>query len=983
MSGTFYETSDVVRQDKQQPLSRLQQSCEGQAIPVVYGKTRLSGNIIWMGDFTTDEHHTVTESGDKDVPDEHHYSYSYYVAMVVSICEGPVLSINKIWKDKSKYDSDVLHKLNLILKDGSDAQAPFYHLANHHPTQALSYPNICYVASPQYALSDQASAGNHSFEVASCFGFSETTPDANPKDILDDILTNPIYGAGFSPAQIGDLSAYSAYCVSQGIFLSPAYTQQATAASILEELAKMTNSAILWSDGKIKVTPFADNALMGNGAVFVPNTEPAYHLANKDLIVSGSGDAIFIARKTPADAFNHVQIEYSDRENDYNHSVAEAKDEANIIAYGLRTQSKITMSAICRRDIAQTVARLQMQRLLYVRNTYQFNLSWRHCLLEPMDLVTLTDEALGLDRTLVRITGIEEKEDGLLAITAEDCTIGVGSSERYPIEVAGAGYSTNSEVDPGTPCDPIIFEMPNLSASAEVRIRIAITGQNKNWGGCIVYTSLDGQNYQKSSMITEGALYGTIQTALDEHQSVDVQLMGKGGALSSVPLDAAYAMQTVCLVGNEYVGYELAAKKAQNQYTLTTPLRAQYGTDEATHTIGEQFVRINKALFESEPIEEHLIGKTIYFKFVSFNVFGSTGGQTLSNAKAYTYQVIGSGFLGTLPVVPDFLDYFKEGRLYLTWGIVTDARLLDYEIRKGDNWSCAQMITRTRGNEFPISTGDGTYFVSARSAKFYSSTPAVIAITGTDKLVSNVVVSESYASPNWFTKCRVDTEIHEHEGRGLALSGNGLFSEIVLLSTVPDLCFVGRVCEYGYVESKTEIDIGSIQSAFVSIENSIEAMLAQTTIQLSSISQDSDLSEKIKAQIEYRAWEDNNNPAMQWKPFLSGNYQFRYFAWRIKLISQAANVSPLLKSVKVTIDVPDKIQHGQVLTLNDQLLRVNFAKPFTKVPTVMGTIVNQTSNRCSIYITNITQEGFEIAVRWDSSTTDFDPHYVNWTAQGF
>ena len=981
MSGTFYETSDVIRADKQLPLSRLQQSCEGQAIPVVYGTTRLSGNIIWMGDFTTDEHHTVTESGDKDVPDEHHYSYSYYVAMVVSICEGQVLSINKIWKDKSKYDSDVLHKLNLVLKDGSDSQAPFYHLANHHPTQALSYPNICYVASPQYALSDQASAGNHSFEVASNFRFSEAIADANPKDILDDILTNPRYGVGFSPAQIGDLSAYSAYCVSQGIFLSPAYTQQATAASVIEELANMTNSAILWSDGKIKVTPFADNALIGNGAVFVPNTEPAYHLADKDFIVSGAGDPIQVNRKTPADAFNHVQIEYSDRENDYNHSVAEAKDEANIIAYGLRTKSKISMSAICRRDIAQTVARILMQRSLYVRNTYEFNLSWRHCLLEPMDLVTLTDEGLGLDRTLVRITGIEEKEDGLLAITAEDCTIGVGSSERYPIEVAGSGYRTNSEVDPDKPCDPIIFEMPNLSASAQVRIRIAITGQNNNWGGCIVYTSLNGQNYQKSSMITEGALYGTIQTVLDEHQSVDVQLMGKGGALSSAPLDATYAMQTVCLVGNEYVGYELAAKKAQNQYTLTTPLRAQYGTDEVTHTIGEQFVRINKALFESEPIEEHLIGKTIYFKFVSFNVFGSTGGQTLSNAKAYPYQVIGSGFLGTLPVVPDLLSYFKAGRLFLTWGIVTDARLLDYEIRKGEQWQSAQMVTRTRANEFPVATGDGTYFVAARSAQFYSSVPATITISGTDQLVSNVVVCDTTASPDWTNKCFMNEAIYE-ESRGLVLCGDGLFSEIELLSALSSLCFMGRVSIDGYVSAKNAMDMGSTQSAFVTIEMDVEALLAPTSVQLLSVTESSDLSDKCKAVIEVAHFE-SATPKANWefRPFLAGNYTFRYLAWRVKLVSLAANVTPLLKSIKVTIDVADRLESGTVSTTENRTVWVAFSRPFTQTPTVIGSIVDDRSNHLSVFITQVTPAGFYVAAVENS--THWPIQTINWIAQGF
>jgi hypothetical protein len=69
---------------------------------------------------------------------------------------------------------------------------------------------------------------------------------------------------------------------------------------------------------------------------------------------------------------------------------------------------------------AAVAAQLMLQRKAYVRNTYQFKLGWRYSLLEPMDIVLLTDATLGLAGAAVRITRIDEDDNGELAVTAEE-----------------------------------------------------------------------------------------------------------------------------------------------------------------------------------------------------------------------------------------------------------------------------------------------------------------------------------------------------------------------------------------------------------------------------------------------------------------------------------------------------------------------------------------------------------------------------------
>ena len=53
--------------------------------------------------------------------------------------------------------------------------------------------------------------------------------------------------------------------------------------------------------------------------------------------------------------------------------------------------------------IGPVVAQTILQRELYVRTKFTFKLSWEYCLLDPMDVVTITDANLGLSNYPVRI----------------------------------------------------------------------------------------------------------------------------------------------------------------------------------------------------------------------------------------------------------------------------------------------------------------------------------------------------------------------------------------------------------------------------------------------------------------------------------------------------------------------------------------------------------------------------------------------------
>ena len=133
--------------------------------------------------------------------------------------------------------------------------------------------------------------------------------------------------------------------------------------------------------------------------------------------------------------------------------------------YGVRRDSSIKARAIVDpSNVAPIVAQLMLQRASLFRNTYTFRLGWKYCLLEPMDLVQITDARRGLSALTVRITSVEENEEGTLAITAEDFIGGYSSTVLYPKQ-SGAGYVPNWSSPPGDINPPIIFEPPALLQS--------------------------------------------------------------------------------------------------------------------------------------------------------------------------------------------------------------------------------------------------------------------------------------------------------------------------------------------------------------------------------------------------------------------------------------------------------------------------------------------------------------------------------------
>lgn len=623
------------------------------------------------------------------------------------------------------YFQDACAQLGLTLMKGSLSQVAPGFMTTKHPTEALSYRGISYVAGSSFALSDDAHLPNLSFEVATQTFYSAAIPDANPPQVLADVLANPWRGAGFPLDKIGDLSEYSRYCVANNIFVSPAYTEQEPAAEIVKRLMIITNSEVVHSEGKIKFIPYGDVATTANGVTYTPNLTPVYDLTEDDFQELEDGDPVRCVRKPAADAYNHVRVKFYNRAANYNEEIAEAKDDAHIGIFGIRSMDVVELKEVCDLTSARTIAQLILQRVLYVRCNYEFKLGWRHALLEPMDLVTLTEPAMDMDKTPVRIKTIEEDdESGDLLIEAEEFPLNVANAAAYATQQP-AGYAINFNVAPGNASTPVIFEPPiELAVGNEsLDIWIAAAGAGADYGGCEVWLSLDNATYKRMGRINGRSRYGSLSASLASQaspgiasQTMSVTLIG-GGQMLSGTLQDAQLLNTLCYVNGEFMAYQTATLTGANAYNLSTLNRGAFGTGQPAHSASEKFVRIDDAIAKI-PLTLDYIGKTIYVKLLAFNKFGSAL-QSLADVSPTTYAVTGYFVKQPPPNVTGCTVTLKpDDRRVFSWNTSDQAKdVVGYRIKRrtagsGTAWASMTLMHNGLLSQSPYETANppaGTY----------------------------------------------------------------------------------------------------------------------------------------------------------------------------------------------------------------------------------------------------------------------------------
>lgn len=347
---------------------------EGRVVPLIWGRVRLDApNVVWYGDLSQEAIKETVKTGlwsKKKITK----GFRYFVGMQLAICRGDGdVTLLRAWiGDDEVFSGTVtggnrfdIDKPTLFggddygtggvqatvdFYDGNSSQvvSPYLDDASRQrvtvattPT-APRYTGTCYLvarrmtsAAPQASdqgayLGNSTSIKRWSFEVQRMPAlFSGQTSgqniiggaDANPINVIYELLTNTEWGFGFAATDI-DVGAVSSFksasdtMISEANGFSMVLDRQRRASDLMQELQRQISGLVFLDQttGKWTIKLVRDDYTLG--------TLPALNDSNVKEVRD-------FQRGSWEDTTNQIQVKYNKRDDDYKESYALAQDMAN------------------------------------------------------------------------------------------------------------------------------------------------------------------------------------------------------------------------------------------------------------------------------------------------------------------------------------------------------------------------------------------------------------------------------------------------------------------------------------------------------------------------------------------------------------------------------------------------------------------------------------------------------------------------------
>lgn len=368
----------------------------------------------------------------------------YGSVLVGALCEGPVTSAVRAFKDSEKGTAltSTWFPWNLQLNLGASNQTlTSYGASENYENTAALTPQVGVYGRETILTGTDNTIPNFAVEIdavrpgSSYYEYPPNFPDINPVDIIYDLLTDDRRGAGWDTGLVDvgtGAGSLRTYCDAAGLRFSFAVDSRQPALNLIGACLEAANGTAVWSQGKIKLLTNADQGIaspvFGAVAYEPANLTAIYNLTTDDFV-----GEIEINRVAFDDTYNTIPVEFTLRgtEGNYQRYTIETPDAVDTQQHGVRRGSTVSLPVIFDSQAPATLlSKVFVQRSLHSRNSYRFKLTWKGALIEPGDVLTLTDSNLD-DQTPVRVTGFEEDNDGNYTITAIDWPNGLAAAKTY------------------------------------------------------------------------------------------------------------------------------------------------------------------------------------------------------------------------------------------------------------------------------------------------------------------------------------------------------------------------------------------------------------------------------------------------------------------------------------------------------------------------------------------------------------------------
>lgn len=409
---------------------------EDRAVPLIWGTVRLKGpNIIWYGDLLSVPIKKKVKTGlfsSQKVTT----GYKYYLGIDMVLCLGELTTapvdqgIRRIWIDDEVLRPDTAAWIrdgtisinnpeffgedsggvvgDITVYPGSISQGQDAYMAALSEVDSTILPNYrgsCHVVLNQVYIGKQPSLRPWAFEVRripnglnlSAANAVIGDGQANPVNVIYEIMTNPSWGLGITNIDISQFSSAGATLKAEGNGYSRVITSSIAAADLLAEVEQQIDAILVqdvvtknWQIRLIRETDFPS-----------PLTVlPSFDESNIQ--------SLEYSRGSWSDTTNQVKIQYTDPVKNFQSSFAVAQDMANkIIQDDENIIATSNYPGVMDPTLANTIAWRDLRTLSYPLAKGKMVTDRSNYAVRPGDLVRITWPPYGVEDFYARINRVQ------------------------------------------------------------------------------------------------------------------------------------------------------------------------------------------------------------------------------------------------------------------------------------------------------------------------------------------------------------------------------------------------------------------------------------------------------------------------------------------------------------------------------------------------------------------------------------------------
>jgi hypothetical protein len=556
----------------------VQSAAYGEAIPVVTGRMRVAGNLIWSAGIVE----TVGGGGKRNDASSGS-GYAYTASFAVGLGAGPIVEIGRIWADGRLIrgaDGVFVSPTVMRLHQGDEGQEADTLVAAAEGVDGTpAYRGIAYAVFEDLPLADFGNRiPNLTFEVIAHTGNVDLGTAIRTLSMVDGRPVASV--SGVFPPITGHFAGGDG--------------------SLADSLAGPVELA-----GAAIVTGAAVEIIAGEQAPWFVDPD------DRGTRAAGANAEKESQRRLGGETrLDRVEIGYFDIDRDYQLGLQRASRGVGTIV------ERQTIGAAMAAGQAKTLAETMLARAQAARLQTTAHLPWRYLGIRPGMMIRATS-----DDVIWRVRQMRF-EAFVVHLELERCAA-----------VSPSGFAAASgralafdDVAPG-PTVLAVADLPTLPGESPgpARMWIAAAGAGAGWRRTAVETSGDGGfsflpigNIGQASMLgtTLAALPDGTSTGWDRFSSVDVEMLSDRMWLESRPETSVLAGANLALIGDELVQFTTAEAIAPRIFRLSGLLRGRRGSEGKTagHRSGERFLLIDQTTMLARELPTEAVGSLVKFR---------------------------------------------------------------------------------------------------------------------------------------------------------------------------------------------------------------------------------------------------------------------------------------------------------------------------------------------------------------------------------